>query len=126
MRTPARRYAVRAGYSVLELVFVLGLIATVSTVTVPGVIAGLDEHRAAAAARYVAARLQRAGMEAVIRSRAVAVRFTRAADREYVFTMYVDGNANGVTAADIGRGRDPPISPAESIANVFAGVDFGV
>jgi prepilin-type N-terminal cleavage/methylation domain-containing protein len=123
---PSTRTRGWCGYSLVELLFVLALIATLSTVTVPGVIAGLDDHRAAAAARYVSARFQRARMEAVVRSRAVAVRFTRASSGRYVFTVYVDGNRNGVTAADIGRGVDRGIAPAESIADTFPGIEFGV
>jgi type II secretory pathway pseudopilin PulG len=117
---------VPAGYSVLELVFVLGLIATLSTVTVSGVLTGLDDHRAAAAARYLSARLQRARMESVVRSRAVAVRFSQTAGGRLVFTAYVDGNRNGVTSADIGRGVDEHIWPDESIADAFPGIEFGV
>ena len=114
------------GYSLVELLIVLGVIATLSTATVPGVVAGLEQHRAAAAARYMSARLQRARMEAVVRSRAVAIRFTRVAGTGYVFAVYVDGNRNGVTAADIERGIDQRISPPESIAEAFPGIQFGV
>jgi hypothetical protein len=126
MRLRSISDGVSAGYSVLELVFVLGLIATLSTVTVSGVITGLDDHRAAAAARYMSARLQRARMESVVRSRAVAVRFSHTGDGRFVFTAYVDGNRNGVISADIGRGVDERIWPDESIADAFPGIEFGV
>jgi len=116
--------AANSGYSVVELLFVLGVIATLSSVTVPGMIAEVDNHRAAAAARYMSARLQRARMEAVARSRAVAIRFSRVGTR-YAFAVYVDGNRNGVTAADIARGIDQRISPMESMTDAFPGVDFG-
>jgi len=108
------------------VLFRSALIATLGTATVPGVLTGLDDHRAAAAARYLSARLQRARMESVVRSRAVAVRFSHSADGRFVFTAYVDGNRNGVTSADIGRGVDEHIWPQESIADAFPGIEFGV
>jgi type II secretory pathway pseudopilin PulG len=113
------------GYSVLELVFVVGLILTLTTVTVPNMLTELDDYRAAGAARYLSARLQRTRMEAVSRSCAVALRFNRSAAGRYEFAMYVDSNHNGVLAADIMRGADPALGPAESLADNFAGVEFG-
>jgi type II secretory pathway pseudopilin PulG len=113
------------GYSVLELVFVTGLIATVCMVTVPNLLAGVDEYRAAGAARYVSARLQRARMDAVLRSRSVGVRFSAASGGRWVFAVYVDGNYNGILTPDIERGIDRLIGPPESLADTFAGIDFG-
>jgi hypothetical protein len=118
-------HARRNGYSVLELVFATGLIVTVGAVTVPNLIAGLDEYRAAGAARYVSTRLQRARMEAVLRSRAFAVRFTPGRDGRYAFAAYVDGNHNGILTSDIERGIDEIVGPPEYLANTFAGIEFG-
>ena len=119
------RSLIAGGYSMIELLFVVGLIMTISAVSVPHILIGLDDYRAAAAARYVSTRLQRARMEAVVRSRAVAVRFNHATGDHYVFAVYVDGNHNGVTADDIGHGIDQVVSPAESINDAFPGIDFG-
>ena len=47
--------------------------ATMGGIAVPQVRAGLDDFRAAGAARYISARLHRARMEAVMRSAAVAI-----------------------------------------------------
>jgi hypothetical protein len=112
------------GYSLLELMFALGLVMTMSAMAAPQVLEGMDEYRTAGAARYVAGRLQRARMEAVMRSRSVAVRFERVAGR-YAFAMYVDGNHNGVLTSDITQGVDDQIAPAERLAEKFTGVDFG-
>ena len=122
---PSSRSLVAGGYSTIELVFVVGLIMTISTVSIPNMLTGLDDHNAAAAARYLATRLQRARMEAVVRSRAVAVRFNQSSGGRYVFAVYVDGNHNGVTAHDIGQGIDQIIAPAESIDDAFPGIEFG-
>jgi hypothetical protein len=86
---------------------------------------GLDRARAAAAARYVAARLANARFEAVKRSAFVAIRFTQDASGYWLRT-YVDGNGNGVLSADIGTGIDPPISTPERLDYHFSGVTFGI
>jgi type II secretory pathway pseudopilin PulG len=115
---------VAAGYSLVELMFVVGLVATLSGVAIPEMLAALDDFRATGAARYVAARLQRARMEAVMRSTEVAVKFTRT-PAGYAFAVYVDGNRNGVRSADIANGIDRLLSAPERLTDNFRDVDFG-
>ena len=124
--TPERLRSIgnAAGVSALELLFVTGLIATVGGIAVPPALEALDEHRAAGAARYLSSRLQRARMEAVLRSRDVAVRFAES-DGGYTFATFVDGNGNGVLADDIRRGIDAPLGEPERVSDNFRGVDFG-
>jgi type II secretory pathway pseudopilin PulG len=106
------------------LLFVVALIATVCGVAVPPAIHSVDAVRAAGAARYVSARLQRARMEAVLRSADVGVRFSNTPSG-YTFVVYVDGNGNGVLSRDILRGVDWPLGSIERLPDTFAGVDFG-
>ena len=63
------------GYSLVELMVVAGLVATLSAIAVPQTLAALDDSRTVGAARYIAARFQRARMEAVMRSAQVGIRF---------------------------------------------------
>ena len=114
-----------SGYSLVELVFVVGLAATLAAVAIPQLITGLDDQRALIAARYVAARFQRARMEAVMRSAMVAVQFTETAGG-YTFAEYVDGNRNGVLAVDMQSGVDWRHGAIERLTEQFTGVDFGV
>ena len=112
------------GYSLIELVFVTSLCLTLSAIAVPQTLMDLDELRTAGAARYVATRFQRARMEAVMQSTAVAVQFTQTSG-SYAYAMYVDGNRNGVLTRDIQRGADPRIGAVERLSDQFTGVDFG-
>lgn len=112
------------GYSLLEVVFVAGLGITLTVVAVPQYLAGIDDVRASGAARYLSARLQRARMEAVMRSTSVAMKFTQTADG-YSYTVYLDGNGNGVLTADIQSGVDRPFNGTERLRDHFAGVEFG-
>src|SRR5262245_6555943 len=114
-----------AGYSLLELVFAAGVVVTVSGMAAPGLLSGLDDHRTAGAARYISARMQRARMEAVMRSVEVAIQFTQTGNG-HTYAAYRDGNRNGVRTRDIQTGADPPIGSAERLPDHFAGVDFGV
>lgn len=115
----------RLGYSLVELVFVLGLMAMMSAVAVAGVLTAIDDSRAIAAVRYLSSKLQRARMEAVMRSCSTGLRFVSGAGG-YAYGMYLDGNGNGVRTADIGRGVDRELMPPERLPDLFRGVDFGV
>jgi len=113
------------GYSLLEVVFVGALGATLAAAAVPEVLTGIDEHRTSIAARYVAARFQRARTEAVMRSAIVALQFTQTTSG-YAFAEYVDGNRNGVLASDMRSGVDWQHGAIERLPDQFTGVDFGV
>ena len=116
--------ATNRGYSLVEIVFVAGLGMTLAAVAVPQMLTGLDDYRAAGAARYVAARFQRTRMLAITRSATTAMRFT-AVGTSYAFAEYVDGNGNGVLAREIQSGVDRPVGPSEQLSQQFTGVDFG-
>ena len=112
------------GYTVIELMFALGLSVTLGAVATPQLLTTVDDVRAAGAVRYLTTRLQRARMEAVLRSTDVGLQFA-ATGSTYIITAYRDGNANGIRTRDIQRGVDPPIGSAERLPDLFAGVDFG-
>ena len=63
------------GFTLVELLFALGLFLVLSAMAVPAVLAGLDRSRARAAARFLSARMALARSQAVARSAAVALRF---------------------------------------------------
>jgi len=112
------------GFTTFELLFVVTLIVTMSGVSVPPVLRALDDYRAAAAARYVAARLQRMRMEAVMRSADVGAKFVLVGN-QYTFRNYIDGNRNGISTTDIQNGIDRPSGGVERLTDYFSDVDFG-
>ena len=101
------------------------VIATLASLALPITSDAIDGYRTAAAARYLAGRVQLARMEAVKRSTSVALKFD-AAGVDYAFTVYVDGNGNGIRTLDIRRGIDLPLTSSERIADNFVGVRFGL
>jgi type II secretory pathway pseudopilin PulG len=114
-----------AGYTLAELLFVTAIFATLGGIGMPLLLEGRDSARAVAAARYVAARLQFARLEAVRRSACVGFRVDASA-RGLTFALYVDGNGDGVRAADIEAGADAPLGLAERLEEQFPGVVFGI
>lgn len=112
------------GYTVVELLFVVGTVATLGSVAIPQLLAGLDDFRTAAAARHIAALLQRARMEAIVRSADVGLLVTQVAGG-YSYAVYVDGNRNGLRTADIQQGLDRRLVAPERLVDQFTGVDFG-
>lgn len=113
------------GYSLVELVFVIGLMTTVSGMAVPPIMTAMDDYRTSGAARYISTRMYQTRMEAVKRSADVALQFTQTA-RGIGYAAYVDGNGNGIRTQDIRRGVDRPLGSVERLPDQFAGVDFGV
>lgn len=113
------------GHSLVELLFVAGIIATGSGIAIPQMLAGLDDNRAIGATRYLSSRLQRARAEAVMRSADVAIQFLAVDDGSYRFAEYVDGNRNGIRTHDIDRGVDRRLGGLECLGDSFKGVDFG-
>lgn len=113
------------GYSLLELLLVLTIFGILAGISVPQLVATLDDYRASGAARYVSARIQRTRMEAINRSTAVAVRFLQDADG-YSFAVYADGNGDGVRTQDIRDAVDLQIGTVDHLSNNFAGVEFGL
>jgi type II secretory pathway pseudopilin PulG len=113
-----------AAFSLIDLIFALGIAATLAAVGVPSVSAGLDDLRANAAARYVSGRLQQVRMQAIRRNAGIAMRFTQDT-AGFHFEMYADGNGNGVLTRDIQSGVDPSVSPVDRLSDRFKDVEFG-
>jgi type II secretory pathway pseudopilin PulG len=118
------RKSKRGGYSLIELMFALGVVSTLGAMTVPTVLAALDDFRTLGAVRYLATRLQRARMEAVSRHTTTAMRFVLV-DNVYRYAGYVDGDRDGVRSADISQGIDRLAYPEERLSDQFPDVDFG-
>jgi prepilin-type N-terminal cleavage/methylation domain-containing protein len=113
------------GLSLIELLFAVALSATLAAVAVPVSTTTIDGFRARAAARHVAQQVARLRTEAVKRSAFVGLRFVaRGADETYA--AYVDGNGNGIRAADISSGADTPLNPPAVLSWNFPGVRFGL
>jgi hypothetical protein len=101
----------------------MAVAVTMTAMAVPLVGGAIDELRTAAAARYIAARIGSARLDAVRGSSAIALRFEPIGD-DYMFAPFGDGNGNGVRSAEIREGIDLPLGPFERLRDRFPDVSF--
>lgn len=116
--------AARRGYSLVELLVVVGLACAVMAAALPALDRAADTAEAAGAARYLASIVARARLDAARRQRTVAVRFTRQAP--VAFSVVVDGDGDGVRADDIAAGIDRVTRPDDRLEDHFPRVRFGI
>lgn len=113
------------GYTLVEILFVLGLLAVLTGAAVPQLTTAVDRGRARAAARYLASRMILARTQAVSKGATVALRFdTQVAG--IGIAAYVDGNHNGVRTLDIDAMIDRQLEPPVALADLFPGVAIGL
>ena len=113
------------GYSLIELMVAVSLITIVGGFAAARVLAPVDHSRGHAAARYLAGRLGLVRVMAVSRGAAIALRFDQE-PRGITFTVFQDGNGNGIRSADIAAGIDALIEGATALADQFPGVEIGL
>ena len=94
----------QAGFTMVELMIVIAVIAILSAIAVPNIINSLPNYRLKAAARDMISNFQKAKMEAVKRNRNVVIEFAPVA---YVasgqvgsYKVFVDDGSGGGTAKD--------------------------
>jgi prepilin-type N-terminal cleavage/methylation domain-containing protein len=114
-----------AGFTAIELLLSVAIVATLVGMAIPLATSALEDMRVATAARYLAGRIVAARLDAVQRSTRVALRF-EPADGDYTFTAYADGNGNGVRTAEVASGIDPALSARDRLSDRFADVQFGL
>ena len=120
-----RRRGEPAGWSLVELVMVIGVSLVVGALALAAFAPLSAGARAVGAARYLAALLQRERIEAVRTGRVCGLRFDD--DGSTVgFVRVADGNGNGLRSAEIAGGIDPVRGPRVRLADAFAGVRFAI
>lgn len=108
----------------MELLCVSLLLAVLGAMSAPTVLATLARARTLAAARYVAARMQGARVQAAATGRAVGIHVA-VQDTDVRLQLVLDGNRNGVRTADIEAGVDTPVDADVALGDLFPGVRAG-
>ena len=123
---PRRGSKDRTGFTLLELLIATTILALLATLAVPPLRQQIAQHRVRLAAAEVASTLWTARGSAVRYGVAVAIRFEfEESDAEPVFSLYADGDGDGVRTADLNSGTDPRIGRPARLLHVGRGVHFG-
>ncbi|MCP5109820.1 MAG: hypothetical protein GY953_03175, partial [bacterium] len=114
-----------AGQTLLELLLRLAIVGIATAFSVPplfNLVAGL---RVELAAGEIAGALQMARLYAVRSNVNVAVKFRTDAGGQVTYTLYKDGDGDGVRSRDIDSGTDPEERAERPLAHLGRDVRFG-
>jgi len=114
----------QAGFHLLELLVTLVILGLFVTLAAPPLFRASAGLRVRLAAAEVAGVMRRARSTAVMRSTRVAVKFRTEGER-VTYTLYRDGDGDGVRTRDIDRGIDPPLTRSQPLMHVGNEVRFG-
>jgi type II secretory pathway pseudopilin PulG len=114
------------GFQMVDLVVVLAVFGMVVVLGVPQLVRITADLRVRLAAQEVVAALRQARSLAIRLNREVALRFATGERGVVTFTLYRDGDGDGVLNADIRTGKDPQIAPPGRLEHLGADVRIGL
>lgn len=113
------------GHTLLEMVIVVALILLAASWLIPGLRAYSQEAHLMAAAQRFCGQFREAYSMAVKQNVNTAIRFETSASGP-VYSLYRDGNGNGVLSADIAAGRDRRVAGPFEVSGGAADVRVGI
>lgn len=109
------------GTSLVEVMLAAGLFAVLAGMAVPLLRTGQENVQVMVAARYLAGQAMLARSRAIRSGAVVGLRF-QAHPGGYQVRSYVDGDGDGLQAADIAGGVDRPLDAVWRLPDVYPGV----
>ncbi len=113
------------GFQLAELLVSLAVLTLILLLGAPSLVQASADMRLRLAADELAGVLRLARASAVRLDANVAVKFSTEPDGTVTFTLYRDGNGNGVLNREITSGIDRPLGAPRRLANLGKGVGFG-
>lgn len=113
------------GFQLLEIIVVLAITGALAVTTVPRFFEWSAGLRVRLAAAEVASTFQRARIEAARRRQNLGIKFHEEASGEISWTLYRDGDGDGIRSRDIERGIDPQVAPSRLLRHLGRQVRFG-
>lgn len=114
------------GFNLIELVMALAVLSSLLMMGAPPLLRMTGDLRLHLASQEVVGVLRLARAYAVRHGAQVGVKFnTDARTREVTFTVYRDGDGDGVLNRDIRSGADPQVAPPGRLTNLGRGIGFG-
>jgi prepilin-type N-terminal cleavage/methylation domain-containing protein len=114
------------GFSLLELLTVVAILLVAAAVAAPYLKAYSVQAQVLSAGKVFQGEFLRARSAAIRGNVNTAIRFEPKADGSYNFSIYADGNNNGVLAADIRSGVDRRLAGPFSLTGGAPGVRVGI
>ncbi len=119
------RRALANGYTLIELLVVLSLIVLLGALSANPLDRAIGALRLRQAASELVGALRLAQSFAIRHSSNVAVLFSAEQGGGVAFSLFRDGNGNGVRNADIRAGVDPRVTPPRRLGGLGFGLRFG-
>jgi prepilin-type N-terminal cleavage/methylation domain-containing protein len=113
------------GFSLLELVTVVAIIGLIVAVSLPSFRYLSERSAVAAAAAELRSIVREARSHAIVHGRNTAVRF-ELHDGEWLYSIYVDGDYDGVRTDDIAKGIDRRIAGPRAVLPHASNVKIGL
>jgi type II secretory pathway pseudopilin PulG len=113
------------GFQLAELIVSLAVLVLILLLGAPSLVQATSDMRLRLAAYELVGVLRLARSSAVQLDANVAVKFRTAKDGTVTFTLYRDGDGDGVLNKDIDAGVDRPLGSPRRLANLGRGVGFG-
>lgn len=113
------------GFQLAELIVSLAVLVLILLLGAPSLVRASSDMRLRLAAYELVGVLHLARASAVRLDANVAVKFRTAPDGTVTFTLYRDGDGDGVLNKDIDAGIDRPLGAPRRLANLGRGVGFG-
>jgi len=113
------------GFSLAELIVVLFILAVIAVIGVPPLVEMASELRLHLAAQEMGGVLRLARSEAARRGFNVAVKFLPGTTGGATYTLYRDGDGDGVLNRDIDAGVDPALSRPRPLQYLSNRMHFG-
>lgn len=122
---PCRPGGVRHGFQLFELLIVLAILGLVATVGIPRVLDWTRSLKVDLAAHELVGALRLARSYAIRHSANVGLKFRPGGGSRVTYTLYRDGDGDGVRTVDIDSGVDPAVGRTRELAHFGSQVRFG-
>jgi len=114
-----------SGFSLPEVLVAVTLLGIMVGVSVPLVVQAVARERLRTAGLEMATTLRALRQKAVTRRESVGLKFVRG-EEGWTYSLYQDGNSNGIRSADIRSGRDPFLYGPRHPGQGREGIRFGL
>ena len=126
MKNTPRRRRLEAGFTLTEALMALVIVVVMAAVALPNIAGYRQESALLGVARDFKSAFMKARSIAIMKNTQTAIRFETSPSGKTLYSTYIDGNSNGVLAADIRSGIDSRIDGPYSLDAGPGPVEVGV